>query len=127
MFVTFLYDVTNITTDSKAILDLDYFTITNEKIKNEGNIQSRPILRLEKTVSEAVEITINNVRFKYNFNDDKYVEIDCENKTVEYEDLNRNRNIAIGYDFPKLNIGNNEIIMNDGDCIIKVIRKDRWL
>ena len=122
-----LNNVTNITTDSKAILDLDYFTITNEKIKNEGNIQSRPILRLEKTVSEAVEITINNVRFKYNFNDDKYVEIDCENKTVEYEDLNRNRNIAIGYDFPKLNIGNNEIIMNDGDCIIKVIRKDRWL
>ena len=127
MFVTSYKNVTNITTDSKAILDLDYFTITNEKIKNEGNIQSRPILRLEKTVSEAVEITINNVRFKYNFNDDKYVEIDCENKTVEYEDLNRNRNIAIGYDFPKLNIGNNEIIMNDGDCIIKVIRKDRWL
>lgn len=120
-------NVTNITTDSKAILSLDYFTVTDEKIKNEGNIQSRPILRLEKTVSEAVDITINGVRFKYNFNNDKYVEIDCENKEVKCDGLERFRSIEIGYDFPKLNIGNNEIIINDGDCIIKVIRKDRWL
>lgn len=120
-------NVTNITTDSKAILSLDYFTVTDEKIKNEGNIQSRPILRLEKTVSEAVDITINDVRFKYNFNNDKYVEIDCENKEVKFDGLERFRSIEIGYDFPKLNIGNNEITMNDGDCIIKVIRKDRWL
>lgn len=120
-------NVTNITTDSKAILSLDYFTVTDEKIKNEGNIQSRPILRLEKTVSEAVDITINGVRFKYNFNNDKYVEIDCENKEVKFDGLERFRSIEIGYDFPKLNIGNNEIIINDGDCIIKVIRKDRWL
>ncbi len=120
-------NVTNITTDSKAILSLDYFTVTDEKIKNEGNIQSRPILRLEKTVSEAVDITINDVRFKYNFNNDKYVEIDCENKEVKFDGLERFRSIEIGYDFPKLNIGNNEITINDGDCIIKVIRKDRWL
>ena len=120
-------NVTNITTDSKAILSLDYFTVTDEKIKNEGNVQSRPILRLEKTVSEAVDITINDVRFKYNFNNDKYVEIDCENKEVKFDGLERFRSIKIGYDFPKLNIGNNEITINDGDCIIKVIRKDRWL
>lgn len=120
-------NVTNITTDSKAILSLDYFTVTDEKIKNEGNVQSRPILRLEKTVSEAVDITINGVRFKYNFNNDKYVEIDCENKEVKFDGLERFRSIEIGYDFPKLNIGNNEITINDGDCIIKVIRKDRWL
>lgn len=122
-------NVTNIysTDETSPIIDLDYFIVTNETIKNEGNIQSRPILRLEKTVSEAVEITINDVRFKYSFSGDKYVDIDCENKTVEYEQLNRNRNLSIGYDFPKLNIGNNKIIMNDGDCILKVIRKDRWL
>ena len=66
-------------------------------------------------------------RFKYNFNNDKYVEIDCENKEVKFDGLERFRSIEIGYDFPKLNIGNNEITMNDGDCIIKVIRKDRWL
>lgn len=120
-------NVTNITTDSKAILSLDYFAVTDEKIKNEGNIQSRPILRLEKTVSEAVELTINNVRFKYNFKNEEYVEIDCENKEVKFEGLNRFRNIEIGYEFPKLNVGENKIVMHSGDCIIKVLRKDRWL
>ena len=120
-------NVTNITTDSKAILSLDYFAVTDEKIKNEGNIQSRPILRLEKTVSEAVELTINNVRFKYNFKNEEYVEIDCENKEVTFEGLNRFRNIEIGYEFPKLNVGENKIVMHSGDCIIKVLRKDRWL
>lgn len=120
-------NVTNITTDSIAKLSLDYFTVTDETINNEGNIQSRPILRLEKTVSEAVELTINDIRFKYNFNNDEYVEIDCEEKTVEYEGLNRNRSIEIGYDFPKLKIGNNDIKIHDGDCKIKILRKDRWL
>lgn len=120
-------NVTNITTDSKAILSLDYFAVTDEKIKNEGNIQSRPILILEKTVSEAVELTINNVRFKYNFKNEEYVEIDCENKEVTFEGLNRFRNIEIGYEFPKLNVGENKIVMHLGDCIIKVLRKDRWL
>ena len=120
-------NVTNITTDSKAILSLDYFAVTDEKIKNEGNIQSRPLLRLEKTVSEAVELTINNVRFKYNFKNEEYVEIDCENKEVKFEGLDRFRNIEIGYEFPKLNVGENKIVMHSGDCIIKVLRKDRWL
>lgn len=110
-----------------ANVEVTYFTPTNETINNEGNIQSRPILRLEKTVSEAVELTINDVRFKYDFGDDSYVEIDCEEKVVKYEGLNRNRRITIGYEFPKLNIGSNKIVMHDGDCIIKILRKDRWL
>ena len=108
-------------------IEVTYFTPTNETINNEGNIQRRPILRLEKTVSEAGELTINDIRFKYKFKDDEYVEIDCEEKTVEYEGLNRNRQITIGYDYPKLNIGSNKITMHDGDCIIKILRKDRWL
>ncbi len=121
--ITHIYSTDEVST----ILEGTYFTTTNEKIENEGNIQSRPILRLEKIISESVELTINNIRFKYNFNNDEYVEIDCEEKTVKYEGLNRNRNISIGYDFPKLNIGDNNIIMHDGDCIIKILRKDRWL
>ena len=97
------------------------------KIINEGNIESRPIIRLEKTVSNEVEITINNIRFKYDFKNDSYVEIDCQEKTVEYEGLNRNRQIKIGYDFPELKIKDNNIIMHEGECLIKVKRKDRWL
>lgn len=116
-----------ITTEDIALLKLIYIQQTNEKIDNEGNIESRPILRLEKTIGNSVELTINNCRFKYNFNDEEYVEIDCEEKAVIYEGLNRNRQIEIGYEFPILNVGENDIIMHSGDCIIKVLRKDRWL
>lgn len=120
--------VTNLSVDNElATLDVEYTAETTEKITNEGNIYSEPIIRLEKTQTEAVELTINDIRFKYNFNNDEYVEINCEEKTVEYEGLNRNRQIEIGYDFPKLKVGENDIIMHSGDCVIKVLRKDRWL
>ena len=101
--------------------------ITDEKIINEGNVESRPLLRLEKTSTESVELTINNCRFKYNFNDEEYVEIDCEEKPPVYQGLNRNRQIEIDYEFPILNVGDNDIKMHSGDCVIKVLRKDRWL
>lgn len=104
----------------------NYIEVT-KNINNEGNVASRPIIRLEKTTNDEVDITINNLRFKYSFNKDTYVEIDCKNKTVQYEGLNRYRQIKIGYEFPKLKIGDNEIILNSGSCSIKVKRKDRWL
>ena len=116
-----------ITAEDIALLELKYMKITNEKINNKGNVESRPILRLEKTSTESVELTINNCSFKYNFNDEEYVEIDCEQKEVKYEGLNRNRQIEIGYEFPILNVGDNDIKMHSGDCVIKVLRKDRWL
>lgn len=103
-----------------------YIEITNN-INNEGNIESRPVLRLEKGISNNVDITVNGIRFKYNFNNETYVEIDCENKTVQYNNLDRFKQIEIGYDFPKLNIGHNAVTKNSGDCTIKVKRKDRWL
>ena len=124
-----LFSGTNniITVEDIALLILKYIQQTNEKINNEGNVESRPILRLEKTVTDKVELTINNCRFKYNFNNEEYVEIDCEQKEVKYEGLNRNRQIEIGYEFPILNVGDNDIKMHSGDCVIKVLRKDRWL
>jgi phage-related protein len=107
-------------------LEDDYNEVT-DTITNTGNIYSRPILKLEKGTSSEIDITINNIRLKYNFNEESYVEIDCEEKTVRYENLDRNRQIEIGYEFPKLDIGNNKVIVNSGDCTIKVKRKDRWL
>lgn len=104
----------------------EYIEVT-DNIVNEGNIESRPILRLEKDTDDNVDITINNVRFIYSFGKDTHVEIDCENKTIKYEGLNRNRQVEIGYEFPKLNIGNNQVIFNSGSCNLKVKRKDRWL
>ena len=83
---------------------------------------------MEKGSTSSVDITIGNVRFKYNFPENEtYVEIDCKKKEAVYEELNRNRQLEIGYEFPKLEIGNNSITLNSGDCTIKVKRKDRWL
>lgn len=110
-----------------SIINLKYLEDTDEKVENQGNIYSKPIIRLEKTVFKEVEIAINGIRFKYNFEEDDYVEIDCEQMTVQYEGLDRNRRLVIDFEFPKLKEGNNDIIMYDGDCIIKCKRKDRWL
>lgn len=105
----------------------DYIEVTTD-VMNEGNKTSNPIIRLEKNTTDSVELTVTGIRFKYTFNEnDTYVEIDCEEKTALYEGLNRNRNLIIGYDFPKFSPGINTITIHDGDAIVKIKRKDRWL
>ena len=106
----------------------DNFIVVANSVTNDGNIYSRPIIRLEKQNKASVDITINGIRFKYTFEtNDTYVEIDCEEMEAKYEGLNRNRKLEIGFDFPKLKVGTNVITKNDGDAIIKIKRKDRWL
>ncbi|MBQ9658687.1 MAG: hypothetical protein IJV31_07975, partial [Clostridia bacterium] len=48
----------------------DEYTQVTDNISNDGNIESRPIIRLEKTTKNNVDITINDIRFEYNFNED---------------------------------------------------------
>ena len=48
-------------------------------------------------------------------------------KTVVYEGLNRSRNLEIGYKYPKLEVGNNAIVIHSGSATVKIKRKDRWL
>ena len=105
----------------------DEFITVKDTIFNEGNIYSEPILRLEKNISNTVDITVNDVRFKYNFNNESYVEIDCEKATEEYNNLNRSRQIEIDYQYPTIMPGPNKIIINSGDATIKIKKKDRWL
>lgn len=106
----------------------DTYVVVTESVVNQGNYESDPIIKLEKGEDSSVELTINGVRFKYNFlENDIYVEIDCEKKTVLYEGLIRDRQLEIGYDFPKLKVGTNNIIVHSGDATIKIKRKDRWL
>lgn len=106
---------------------IDEFSNVSEDITNIGNIASRPIIRLEKVNTDSIDLTIGGVRFLYNFGEDSYVEIDCEKKDILYDNLRRNRQIKIGYLFPKFEVGNNIITVHNGDAIIKVKRKDRWL
>lgn len=106
----------------------DLFVNVSNSITNEGNVYSKPLIRLEKNIETSIDIAINNIRFKYEFKtNDSYVEIDCEEMTVLYEGLNRNRNLEIGYTFPNLRPGENTVNIYSGDAIIKVKRKDRWL
>lgn len=107
-------------------LDDDFVEVTNS-IKNDGNTKSTPIIRLEKGTSDMIELTIGGIRFKYDFKGEDYVEIDCEDMSVEYNKLERNRQIEIGYKFPKLEVGENAISIHSGNATIKVKRKDRWL
>lgn len=105
----------------------DYITVI-DNVENEGNVYSRPIIRLEKNTSDKVDIEIGGIRFVYNFEEDNYVEIDCEDKNALMSGLLRNRQLKIGFDFPKLYPGNNNrIVIYSGDAVIKVKRKDRWL
>lgn len=105
----------------------DEFIIVTNNVKNEGNIYSKPIIRLEKNIQNTIDVEIGGVRFIYNFDEDNYVEIDCDNKNALMDDLLRNRQLKIGYDFPKLDIDDNRIIIYSGDATIKIKRKDRWL
>lgn len=99
----------------------------SDSIINEGNIQSRPIIRLERNESSSVDVTIGGIRLIYKFGEDTYVEIDCEEKTIMYEGLNRSRQLEIGYKFPVLEVGTNIITLHSGEATIKVKKKDRWL
>ena len=104
----------------------DAYGIVTESVTNEGSIFSQPLIRLEKGISASVDLTIAGVRFVYTFSD-PYVEIDCEELNATYNGSSRNKQLQIGYEFPKLYPGTNSIYVNSGDCIIKLKRKDRWL
>lgn len=104
------------------------FTPANDgHIYNSGTIYSAPIIKLEKNNNSYVDFTINNTRYKYNFNEDNYVIIDSEKGEVQYQGLNRNRQIEMGYQFPILIPGKNDITINSGGAKISFLRKDRWL
>ena len=104
-----------------------FVTVSDENIYNYGNVYSMPIIKLEKNTSDSVDITVNDVRFIYNFDEDNKVEIDCEEMNATCDGILKNRNLEIDFEFPILKPGNNKILINSGDATIKIKRKDRWL
>lgn len=106
----------------------DDFVECEDVIENEGTVVSYPILRLEKQESDIIELSINNSRFSYTFpQDEEFVDIDCKDGNAYYNGLFRNNNLSITYDFPKLNPGENNLIIHQGDAKIKIKGKDVWL
>ncbi len=106
----------------------DDFVEVSDTIDNEGNNVSYPIIKIVKGTEKQVKLLINDIELIYDFPDEEdYVEIDSFNCTVQYKNLNRNRNIKLGFDFPTLNPGQNNIEIKAGDSIIYIKRKDCWL
>lgn len=122
----FIIEITVIRSPFWYLIEDDFVNINNT-VENIGNVVAYPIIRLEKTSSSSVDLTINGVRFKYNFNDDSYVEFDCESCDALMNDLNRNNYIEIGFEVPRLIPGINSILFNVGNCGIKMKRKDLFL
>lgn len=99
----------------------------NSKIINEGTAPSKPIIKLTKLESDMCEFEVNGIYFKYNFNHDSEVLIDCEKMEASDNGQLRNRHLTIGYEFPVLDPGPNVVKRISGDAKIEFKRKDRWL
>lgn len=97
------------------------------RIVNEGNAVAKPLIKLTKGTSTTCEFEVNGVYFKYHFNQDNEVVIDCEKMEASDKGQLRNRHLTIGYEFPKLDPGPNVVKTISGDAIIEFKRKDRWL
>lgn len=97
----------------------------SDKIYNFGNVTSYPIIKLEG--SGNVDLTINDVRFIYHFDEDKTVEIDCLNMNETFNGISKSKNIEIDFKYPKLKPGANNVVVHSGKCDIYVKRKDAWV
>ena len=104
----------------------EYVTVTNEVV-NEGTVYAKPLIKLTKGAVDNVEIRINGVQFEYNFNGETDVVIDCVEMNAYHDNLLRNRQLTIGFEFPVLKVGINTVETLSGDATIEMKRKDVWL
>lgn len=105
----------------------DYYVEATTKIINGGNVYSKPLIKLTKQNSDFIEIKVGGSQFKYNFNNEAYSIIDCDEKIATHNNLSRNRQLEIGYEFPILQPGINEVSILAGDATVEFKRKDVWL
>lgn len=101
--------------------------ITDDYVVNVGNTPSAPIIKLTGSKNAKVDLTIGEVRFTYTFDSAGYVEIDCYEKTETANGFSKSKQISIGFDYPTLKAGRNDVILHSGMCEIYIKRKDCWL
>ena len=95
----------------------DQFAQYTNIVRNNGDVYSVPIIRL-KGVGDG-SITINGLTFGVSFDGDQQIVIDCKEKNED-----KPKCITIGFEYPTLNPGENEISYSGG--ITSIVRKDRW-
>lgn len=105
----------------------DEYLACTTSVTNEGNEIAQPIIKLVGTVNTSVDITVNDVRFIYNFDEDAEVEIDCKKQTELFEGISKSLNIEIGFRYPSLVPGENTITVHSGLAEIYIKQKDVWL
>lgn len=105
----------------------DYFVESFDNIANLGNVKSKPIIRLSRTNEDVIRIKVNDITFKYDFKGEESALIDCEEMSASFDGLSRNKRLEIGFQFPELYPGRNEVKVIDGDAKIEFKRKDVWL
>lgn len=88
-------------------------------VRNNGDIYSVPIIRLKGSGTGSV--TVNGLTFGVSFDSDHQIVIDCKEKTED-----KPKCITIGFEYPTLNPGENEISYSGGITSIEIMRKDRW-
>lgn len=102
----------------------EYLQVT-ESVTNSGTVRSKPIIKLVGTGS--VDLTIGDIRFTYNFDEDGSVEIDCDGQTEAWAGLSKSSQIELGYDYPGLDPGVNLITIHSGTCEIYVKNRSWFL
>lgn len=93
-------------------------------VVNEGTFNAKPKLKLYKGSTDIADVTIGDTRFIYDFKGEDHVTIDCEHMEAYRNETKRNHRLTIGYKFPILLPGENQIMTN---VKIDFERKDRWL
>lgn len=96
-------------------------------VNNEGSVYSTPLIKLVKKEDDKVSLEINGTYFEYDFKGEEEVIIDCDKMNAYKDNLLRNRQLTIGFEFPKLNVGNNIIKIDSGSVDVFIKEKDRWL
>lgn len=97
----------------------DQFAQYTDNVRNNGDIYSVPIIRLKGSGTGSV--TVNGLTFGVSFDSDHQIVIDCKEKTED-----KPKCITIGFEYPTLNPGENEISYSGGITSIEIMRKDRW-
>ncbi len=105
----------------------DTYTLVTSSVTNLGNVKSKPLIKLKGIANTTVDLTIAGIRFKYHFDEDNEVIVDCDQQEETYNGISKSKNIEIGFEYPILQVGSNDVAIHAGTCEIYVMRKDAWL
>lgn len=89
-------------------------------VTNEGNYNAKPVIRVVGT--EFADITINDVRFSVSLEEEHEIIINSGTQSETKPKL-----ISIGYRYPTLKPGYNQVIVHSGHPEIYIKRKDLWI